>query len=223
MVALHCSPLTNRAILGGLVSTRFRMRSPLTHLVLYGRRIGSDLWKNKIWLSFSRLPQRSATICTVCVYTLFKLYPLGRFCCIRRAFGRCPSHCGRAGCASHVGPPKLAYNNCRLSPHNSRNLSLGRVLAFLLHRSLGVSSFQYTCVSSALDFPQTGFCFTLAPEWVWGVGGEASWHSLSFMLYVGSVFVLNFSQIKYCFVLAPNGSAGLGGETTSHVAKAGIY
>ena len=50
----------------GLVSTFFRLCPPLTRLVLYGRRIGSDMRKNETRFSLG-LPQRSTTIFIVCV------------------------------------------------------------------------------------------------------------------------------------------------------------
>ena len=39
------------------------------------------------------------------------------------------------------GPPKFAHSKCSSTRHNSHDFVLGSLLALLLHRSLGVSSF----------------------------------------------------------------------------------
>ena len=47
------------------------------------------------------------------------------------------------------------------------------------------------------------------------------WHSLSFMLCVGSISALDFPQIGFCFVLAPDVPVECV-WASSHVAQAGV-
>jgi hypothetical protein len=74
-----------------------------------------------------------------------------------------PSHCGRAGCASHGGRPKHKYTNSL--PGIPPAFFGGRVLGiFLTYGFKRLLLSKYIGLSCAPDFPQIGLCFVLVPK-----------------------------------------------------------